>query len=141
MKRALPVTIIGLFFAVEAGAADTPATSTGPAARAELIALDDAWVKAEVGGDRQGLERILDERFLATFASGRTIGQGAYIDFIVGEDIAPFKVVHDKIVVHGDTAVVIDLSESGRTKFTWIAVRREGHWKVISETFSRMTSQ
>jgi hypothetical protein len=27
---------------------------------------------------------VLDEHFLATFASGKTIDRGSYIDFIVG---------------------------------------------------------
>jgi len=42
--------------------------------------------------------------------------------------------------VHGDTALVIDVSANGKTKFTWIAVKRDGQWRVISETFSRIES-
>ncbi len=65
----------------------------------------------------------------------------AYIDFIVSLDIPPFTVTNDFMAVHGDTAVVIDLSESGKTKFTWIARRVNGQWKVISQTFSSVQSQ
>jgi hypothetical protein len=30
------------------------------------------------------------------------------------------------------------VSQGGKTKFTWIAVRKAGQWKVISETFSHV---
>lgn len=48
--------------------------------------------------------------------------------------------MHEEIRVHGDTAVVIDVSAPGKTKFTWIAVKQDGHWRVISETFSKVES-
>ena len=38
--------------------------------------------------------------------------------------------------IHGDTAVVIDVSEDGGTKFTWIAIKRAEQWIVIAQTFS-----
>ena len=109
-------------------------------AEAELIALDDAWIEAEVKGDRETLERILHEDFLATFASGKTVDRGGYIDVILGMAIEPFQVFHEAVVVHGDTALVIDISESGKTKFTWVAIKQAGHWRVISETFSSVDS-
>jgi len=111
---------------------------TGP--EAELIALDDAWINAEVGGDRMALERILHEDFLATFASGRTIDRNTFIDLVLGHPPAPFSVTHQSIRVYGDTALVIDVSEDGKTKFTWIAIKEDGQWRVISETFSRVES-
>ncbi len=107
---------------------------------AELIALDDAWIDAEVSGDRAALERILHEDFLATFASGRTIDRSEFINRVTSNRPAPFKVVHDVIRVHGNTALVIDVSEDGKTKFTWIAIKSDGQWRVISETFSRVES-
>lgn len=107
---------------------------------AELIALDDAWIDAEVGGDRMALEHILHEDFLATFASGRTIDRNTFIDLVLRNPPAPFSVTHESIRVHGDTALVIDVSEDGRTKFTWVAIKQDGQWRVISETFSRIES-
>jgi len=115
-------------------------SSTESSPEAELVALDDAWIEAEVGGDRESLERILHEDFLATFASGRTIDRAAFIDAVLANRPAPFSVTHEAIRVHGDTALVIDVSANGKTKFTWIAVKRDGQWRVISETFSRIES-
>lgn len=107
--------------------------------QSELISLSDAWIAAEVGHDKPALERILDERFLATFASsGKTIDRPAYIAWILQSRIEPFTVVNEVVNLHGDTALVI--STAGTTKFTWVAVRKSGQWVVISETFSRITA-
>jgi hypothetical protein len=57
---------------------------------------------------------------------------------MLSKEIPPLGVVHDAIRVHDDTALVVDVSETGKTKFTWIAVKREGQWRVISETFLEM---
>ena len=137
MKRTSLISAIVISLLACALASEATADSL---AEAELIALDDAWINAEVSGDRKALERILDEQFLATWASGKTIDRTAYIDYILSEEISPFSVVHSVIQVHDNTAVVIDVSESGKTKFTWIAVKRDGQWRVISETFSRVES-
>ena len=137
MNNAFPVVII-IHLALTC--AVVPEVRADSLSEAELIALDDAWIDAEVSGDREALERILDEQFLATWASGKTIDRSEYIDYILSEELSPFSVVHDTIRVHGDTAVVIDVSETGKTKFTWIAVKRDGQWRVISETFSRVES-
>lgn len=117
------------------------AQATDTDERAELIALDDAWVQAEVQHDQAALERILDERFLATFASGKTIDRTTYIDWIMKSDIKPFQVNHEVIQIHGDAALIIDGSTDGKIKFTWIAVKKNGQWRVISETFTKVTEQ
>jgi hypothetical protein len=119
-------------------AAESTINSVEPEVRAELTALVEAWIDAEVQSDRKALEKILHEAFLSTFASGKTLDRSSYIDFIVGLDIAPFKVVNESMVRHGNTAVVIDISESGATKFTWVAVWHDDQWQVISQTFSKV---
>jgi len=130
-----------LLAAPHAGAGATAEAFPDLSNKAELTALVEAWIDAEVRSDRKALERILDKEFLSTFASGKTIDRTAYIDFIVSQDIPPFEVTNDFTIVHGDTAVVIDVSESGETKFTWIARRVNDEWKVISQTFSSVKSQ
>lgn len=77
---------------------------------------------------------------MSTFASGRTLDRSSYLDFIIGLDISPFKVENESMIQHGDTVVVIDVSENGATKFTWIALRHGSEWTVISQTFSRVES-
>ena len=120
--------------------ADSIIDSVDPAVRAEMTALVEAWIDAEVQSDAKALEEILHEDFLSTFASGTTLDRGSYIDYIVALDIPPFKVINESMVQHGKSVVVIDVSENGTTKFTWIAIKQDGQWKVISQTFSHITS-
>jgi Domain of unknown function (DUF4440) len=120
------------------GAMMTPAYADQSEQESELIALSDAWIEAEVRHDTSALERLLDERFLVTFASGQTIDRAGFIAWIQKSDIKPFQVRNEAIHIHGDTAVVIGV-DSGRTvKFTWVAVKRGQRWQVVSETFSRV---
>ncbi len=121
-------------------AADVSTNTVEPAVRAELVALVEAWIDAEVQSDAKALEEILHKDFLSTFASGVTLDRDAYVAFIIGLDIPPFTVRNESMIQHGDTVVVIDVSDSGTTKFTWIAIRRDDQWKVIAQTFSRVES-
>lgn len=114
--------------------------TTTPKVEAELIALTEAWIDAEVKGDRGALERILDERFLVTYASGKTGGRDEYIDLMIKSEIQPFGVSYDEIRVHGNTAVVVNTITGTPTKITWVAVRQEGQWRAIVQTFSTVKS-
>lgn len=139
MSKAVAVSLILASYAVAGLADDALESAPVSAAEAELIALDEAWIDAEVRGDRAALERILHEQFLATYPSGRTVDRATFIDDVLKNDIAPFVVIHESIRVHGDTALIIDVSESGNTKYTWVAVKTSGQWRVISETFTKVT--
>jgi hypothetical protein len=121
------------FLAVEVRADDVSAT-----VRAEITALVEAWIDAEVEGDADALESLLHEDFLSTFSSGATLDRAAYVDFILGLDIEPFKVLNERMAQFGNTVVVIDVSDDGTTKFSWIAVHDSDRWQVISQTFSPM---
>lgn len=140
MKTAKLILAVATLAAFPYVAAESELSTVDPDIRAEMTVLVEAWIEAEVQSDGKALERILHEDFLSTFASGTTLDRPSYIDFIVGLDIPPFKVINESMTQHGDTVVVIDISESGATKFTWIAVRRDDHWKVISQTFSKVES-
>ena len=120
------------------GAMMTPAYADQSAQESELIALSDAWIEAEVRRDTSALERLLDERFLATFASGQTMDRAGFIAWIQKSDIKSFQVTNEAIHIHGDTAVVIGVDSARTVKFTWIAVKRDQRWRVVSETFSRV---
>lgn len=140
MTRLLCLILIVAFSPFPFAVAEMPGDAPVEGAEAELTALVEAWIDAEVSGDRETLQRILHQDFLSTFASGKTLDRDAYIDFIVGLDIAPFSVRNESIRLHGDTAVVIDVSGDGKTKFTWVAVRFEGRWRVVVQTFSSVAA-
>jgi hypothetical protein len=115
-----------------------PTRANASSEETELVALSNAWIDAEVRHDRAALEQLLDERFLVTLSSGKTVGRAAFIDLIMKADIKPFEVFNEAIDVHGDTALVISTTKDQTIKFTWVAVKKEGRWQVISETLSRI---
>jgi len=108
------------------------------ARESELIALSDAWIDAEVRSDAEALARLLDERFMVTLASGRTLDRAEFIEWVRQAEMKPFQVTNEAILLHGDTAVVIGVNTERTVKFTWVAVKRAQGWRVVSETFSRV---
>ena len=106
--------------------------------RKALVKLVNHWIEAEVNSDREALSAILHEDFVSTFANGTTINKEEYLDFIIALDIKPFTVINESTHIHGDTAVVIDVDDSGKTKFTWIAHKHNDTWLVIAQTFSQI---
>ena len=120
------------------GAIVAPAYADPSKQESELIALSDAWIEAEVRRDTSALERLLDERFMATFASGQTIDRAGFIAWIQRSDIKPFQVTNEAIHIHGDTAIVIGVDLARTVKFTWVAVKAGQRWRVVSETFSKV---
>ena len=102
--------------------------AVAPSPESELIALNDAWIHAEVHHDKAALERLLDERFLVISSSGQTLNRAAFIDRIMSKETQPFEVVN----VHGDAALVISTTMDRTIKFTWVAVKKEVHqWLIV----------
>lgn len=98
----------------------------GPSQESELIALSNAWVDARVHHDKAALERVLDERFLVTFTCGNTVDRTAFVARIMTAEIKPFGVLNEVLNIHGDTALVIGTTTDHTTKFTWVAVKKDG---------------
>jgi hypothetical protein len=106
-----------------------------PTAEQQVTAVIDRWAEAEANHDRAALEEIIDPAALFTYQSGKTGGRDEFIDMILKADIKPYSLVHEAVLVDGDTAVSIATGLG--TKFTTILVRRDGRWRAISETFSK----
>ena len=115
-----------------------------PAQKAEdeIFALDKMWVTAEVEHDRETLERILDEALVVTGSSGTTVGRKEFIDRLLSRPASPFEVVHELVRIHGETAVVVDrFGEGLKMKSTWVAVKKNGQWRVVAEHFTSIRQQ
>jgi hypothetical protein len=114
--------------------------ASAPSQGSELIELNNAWIEAEVRHDKAALERLLDERFLVTLSSGKTLDRTAFVDRIMNKDIKPFVVLNEVINIYGDAAFVISTTTDHSTKFSWFAVKRDGQWRVVAETFTKVTA-
>jgi hypothetical protein len=140
--------ILMICAATSAGfAADGPvADAAASEAKRELIALEDVWTTAETNHDAATLTRILDDRFLATWPSGRTIDKGA---FIKAETTGPIdrsksQTLTDRnFIIDGDTAVAVETdtlrSVRDGTPVVWVGrftltyIRRNGTWRALAE--------
>jgi len=126
--------------AMAAGAGAGADQVAAPTAEAQVLALDQEWIDAEVNHDRKTLERILDDQFVVIGPSGKTRDKAAFIESILSQPIAPFKVTHDVVRIYGDTAIVVDrFGAEPEIKCTWVAIRREGQWRVIAEQMTAIS--
>ncbi len=117
-------------------AAETTDTSTEQLTIAELIALNQVWFDARVSQDWDTLERILDDKFLVTFATGETMDRSAFIRAVDHAELPQFEVMHDDIRIHGNTALLVNFSEDRDSKVSWVVVKKDGQWRIISMTFT-----
>ncbi len=129
-----------VLLAILAASSATRAQQGNPSSAEDQIrALDKEWADAEVAKDRNALERILDEGFVVTFTSGKTLDRSEFIDLIMKVNMPAFNIVHDTIRVSGDTAIIVDrFGENLDTKCTWVAVERNGQWRAIAEQMTRI---
>jgi ketosteroid isomerase-like protein len=105
----------------------------------QIRAFSKEWADAEAARDRKTLEHILDDGFVVTFSSGKTLEKAAFIQLIATIMMPPFNIVHDFIYVDGDTAIVVDrFGANLDTKCTWVAVKRNGEWRAIAEQMTRI---
>jgi hypothetical protein len=110
-----------------------------------VLKLDADWADAEMRRDGATLERILDNRFIATFA-GKSIDKPTFIRALLSED--PAKVVTQKlsdrtVIVEQDTAVVVEtdtetIVKDAKTtvntwRFTVTYIKRQGRWVALAE--------
>jgi hypothetical protein len=79
-------------------------------AEKQVLSLSRQWVAAEDKANILRLRSILDARFIATFGSGKTYTQEAYIKGVVGngavDAMASQTLTDETVVVDRDTAVV-----------------------------------
>ena len=108
----------------------------------ELRALDRTWAHAEMTHDAAALDRILDDGYVATFSSGKTLDKAAFIQTImrIAFDSATKSVV-DAIHIHGDVGVVVErFGVALDTKVTWVAIKTGGRWRVIAEQLTKIAA-
>ena len=117
-----------------------------------LLQLEQVWVRAEIDKDAETLRRILDDRFIATFTSGRAIDKTAFITVIVGDGSSVMH-SHDltdrRMVVDADTAVIVDTDTirgarngepyTAKARVTATYIKRDGEWRILAEHLAALT--
>ena len=76
----------------------------------EVLDLGQQWVAAENKHDATTLGRILDDKFVASFGTGKPYAKEAFIKLILSDDVDPTEsqtLTDETVLIDGDTAVVV----------------------------------
>jgi ketosteroid isomerase-like protein len=145
MKRhVLKLALAGAFAALSAsGAAAQGAPS--PDAKQVMQLMRD-WVVAEDTHDAAALDRILDDKFLATSGAGQPMGKAIFIQRLTAGAPDPKQsqtLTDESVIVDGDTAVTIGTDIFHRTdgakpdglklRYTITLIRRNARWVALGE--------
>ena len=112
-------------------------------AEKQVINLGRQWAAAEDKADSATLRSILDDRFNATFGSGKTYNKEAYIKAMIGDgvvDATGSQTLTDETVLVADTARGTDKGEAYTIvyRYTITYIWREGRWRALAEHIARM---
>ena len=142
---------LGCCMAASSMAAEPTSSQAAPPtdARQQVLDVDKAWAAAEDNHDEAMLRRILDERFLGTFSSGKTYNKEAFLKAILSADVdptAPQSLTYEAVLIDGDTAIVIGTDTRHGTrdgapytkvaKYTVTYIHRNGQWVALAEQLS-----
>ena len=112
-------------------------------AEAEVLALEQRWVDAELRRDAAAVAELLDDQFLLVFG-GKSIDKEHFVKS-VPTFTSTSQVLSEQIVrVAGDTAVVVGrdtlegIKRDGthytqHARYSSTYIRRHGHWRAFVE--------
>ena len=153
LKKQLVGVALACCIVASSVVADPSSSRTAPPsdAKQQLLNLENEWAAAEDKHDTATLRRILDERFVGTFSSGKTYDKEAFIKAILATDVDPASsqsLRYEAVIIDGDTAVLVGTdtihgSKSGAAhtavaKYTVTYVRRNGQWLALAEQLMHM---
>jgi hypothetical protein len=147
MRTRLFTIAVACTVAVLFGAGNTRADDKAAVADEKaLLKLEREWVDAEARHDVVALQSILDDRFVATFGTGKLLDKNAFIKDVTAGAIGPTesqKLSGQTIVLAGGTAIVVETDtirsmKNGQPsesvyRFTVTYIKRDGHWVALAE--------
>ena len=108
-----------------------------------VIAVEDAWIQAELSRDEATLRRVIDEQFVGNSNSGDTYDREALIATVLGGNMAGQTISERTVLVNGDTAVIYGTTEFrfaspgeedtfALRRYTTVFVKRDEQWRAIA---------
>jgi ketosteroid isomerase-like protein len=118
----------------------------------QVIAAEDAWVRAEIERDEAALRRLLDDRFTLNHGNGTTTGKEEAIAGVLKWKLITQTITERSVLVDGDTAIVFGTAnfvfpaegaDSGKSagRYTAVYVRRDGAWRALALHMSARAPQ
>ena len=115
-------------------------------ARQQVLDLGKEWVAAEIRHDAVALDRILDEKFLASFGSRKPYNKADFIKALMRGEVDPTEtqdLTDELVIIDGDTAVEVGTDTLRGTKngaaytevarYTVTYIYRDGRWRALAE--------
>jgi ketosteroid isomerase-like protein len=111
----------------------------------EVLAVEQAWVEAERKGDTDALKRLIHDRYIVTFNTGKLHNKEEFIKAFAGSKPEQTRqtLSDETVIVDHDTAIVVGTDTLQGTKngepytrvarYTCTYVRRDGHWVALAE--------
>ena len=126
------------------------AAAPGAYAAEPIERVDASWNDLRQRSDVDGLEKLVDERFVLVHSDGRVQYKADYIAELRTRTRVNGPIVNEDVKVrsYGNTAVVNGVSVqsgvsngqpwSGRFRFTRVWLQHDGTWKIVSSHSSRI---
>ena len=125
-----------------------PATPIEQTEALRVLAVEDAYVAAELARDEAALRRLVDDRFVFNSGSGTTSGKEALIESVLAMHMVGQTVSERSVLVEDHVALVFGTTDmrfaapgepatASRLRYTSTYVRREGAWRLLALQMQR----
>lgn len=115
-----------------------------------VLAVEDAWVNAEINRDEAILRQVIDDRFVFNANSGALSDKEALIKNVKGWNMTGQTITDRTVLVDGDVAVVFgttemrfDAEEKGESvsllRYTATYIKRGDQWRALALQMAKRT--
>jgi len=146
------IWILAAAFAVWAIGTRAQAEDFSAEAQAVLavLAVEDAYIAAELARDEMALRRILDDAFVLNRSDGTTNDKEALITSVLSLNMIGQTITERTVLVQGDVAIVCATTELtfasatseprvSRLRYTSTYQNRDGAWRMLALHMSART--
>jgi ketosteroid isomerase-like protein len=120
-----------------------PATPIEQTEALRVLAVEDAYVAAELARDGAALHRLVDDRFVFNAGDGTTSDKQALIEGVLAMNMVGQTISERSVLVEDHVALVFGTTEmrfaapgepetQSRLRYTSTYVRREGSWRLLA---------
>ena len=117
-----------------------------------LLAVEDAWINAEIERDEATLRRVIDERFVLNSNNGQTSGKEALIEGVLSWNMTGQTITERSVLVDGNSAMIFGTTEfrftsegseetSSLMRYTTMYLKRNGKWRAIGLHMAKRSAE
>lgn len=140
------IVLIGLILclaAADESGAEVATEDSHASEEQRVLAVEDAYVAAELSRDEDALRRIVDDRFVFNSSSGTTSGKEELIESLLQMNMTGQELTERSVLIEGDIGLVFGTtklrfaSSDGKERvstqrYTATYVKREQGWRLLA---------